>query len=108
MARQVWKPLEWAEMPRMACIETGRPIILSWRRPAQSVQGMSSAICCSKAACASSAAMRRMVSAAMPRLGRDRVGRVVAARGSARRSSWKTGTARAPVGQRELAGERAA
>ena len=39
MARQVWKPLEWAEMPRMACIDTGRPRIVSWRRPAQSVHG---------------------------------------------------------------------
>ncbi len=26
-ARQVWKPLEWAEMPRIACMLTGRPII---------------------------------------------------------------------------------
>ena len=25
IARQVWKPFEWAEMPRMACIATGRP-----------------------------------------------------------------------------------
>ena len=41
-------------MPRMACIDTGRPIIFSWRRPAQSVHGMSSVICCSNAACASS------------------------------------------------------
>ena len=41
IARQVWKPLEWAEMPRMACMATGRPTILSWRRPAQSVQGWS-------------------------------------------------------------------
>ena len=44
-ARQVWKPLEWAEMPRIACIATGRPRIVSWRRPAQSVQGWSSSIC---------------------------------------------------------------
>ncbi len=40
--RQVWKPLAWAEMPRMACIETGRPTIFSWQRPVQSVHGMSS------------------------------------------------------------------
>ena len=28
IARQVWKPLEWAEMPRMACMAIGRPTIL--------------------------------------------------------------------------------
>ena len=39
--RQVWKPFEWAEMPRIACIATGRPIIRSCWRPAQSIQGMS-------------------------------------------------------------------
>ena len=33
-ARQVWKPLECAEMPRMACMLTGRPMHLSCRRPA--------------------------------------------------------------------------
>ena len=38
MARQVWKPFEWAEMPRMACMLTGRPMKRSWTRPAQSVQ----------------------------------------------------------------------
>ena len=38
-ARQVWKPLEWAEMPRIACIATGRPTIWSCRRPSMSVQG---------------------------------------------------------------------
>ena len=64
--RQVWKPFEWAEMPRMACMPTGRPIILSWRRPVQSVHGMSSTISSLKAACASSAAMRRMLAAATP------------------------------------------
>ena len=41
-ARQVWKPLAWAEMPRIACMLTGRPIICSWRRPKASVQGWSS------------------------------------------------------------------
>ena len=64
--RQVWKPFEWAEMPRMACMPTGRPIILSWRRPVQSVHGMSSTTSSLKAACASSAAMRRMLAAATP------------------------------------------
>ena len=29
MVRQVWKPLAWAEMPRMACMETGRPTVFS-------------------------------------------------------------------------------
>ncbi len=66
MARQVWKPLEWAEMPRMACMATGRPTILSCRRPAQSVQGVSISTVCSKAACASSAAIRLMTAASMP------------------------------------------
>src|SRR5437588_541678 len=32
--RQVWKPFEWAEMPRIAYIETGRPTMRSWNRPA--------------------------------------------------------------------------
>ena len=66
MARQVWKPLEWAAPPRMAYMLTGRPMIFSWRRPAQSVHGTSSTISWPKAACASSAAIRRMVSAAIP------------------------------------------
>ena len=57
MARQVWKPLEWAEMPRIACIDTGRPLIVSCRRPAQSVHATGSSIACSKATCASSAAI---------------------------------------------------
>ncbi len=64
--RQVWKPLAWAEMPRMACMPTGRPIIFSWRRPNMSVQGMSRVISSLKAACASSAAMRRTVAAGTP------------------------------------------
>ena len=46
IARQVWKPLECAEMPRMACIATGRPTIFRGARRGQSVQGCSSAIAC--------------------------------------------------------------
>ena len=56
---------------------TGRPIICSWRRPAQSVQGWSSTIACSKAAWASSAAMRRIVGGGDAGLRGHRVGRVV-------------------------------
>ena len=37
--RQVWKPFECAEMPRMACMDTGRPTILSCFSPRQSVPG---------------------------------------------------------------------
>ena len=66
MARQVWKPFEWAEIPRIACIATGRPMVFSCRRPAQSVQGWSSTICLSNAAWASSAAMRLIVAAGNP------------------------------------------
>ena len=65
-ARQVWKPLACAEMPRMACMLTGRPIVCECRRPQTSVQGTSTAIACSNAVCASSAAIRRMVAAGMP------------------------------------------
>ena len=93
--RQVWKPLEWAEMPRMACMPTGRPIILSWRRPVQSVQGMSSTISSLKAACASSAAMRRMLSAATPVSFSTFSGAYSAARKRSA-SSWNTGTALRP------------
>ena len=37
-ARQVWKPLLCAEMPRIAYIATGRPVTLSCSRPHTSVQ----------------------------------------------------------------------
>ena len=43
-ARQVWKPLACAEIPRMACMLTGRPVMVSCRRPQASVQGTASAI----------------------------------------------------------------
>jgi hypothetical protein len=66
IARQVWNPFECAEIPRIACIATGRPIMVSCRRPAQSVQGCCSTISCSNAACASSAAIRLMVAAGTP------------------------------------------
>ena len=55
-------------MPRIACIATGRPSILSCRRPAVSVQGWSSSIAWLKATSASSRAMRRMVAAEMPQV----------------------------------------
>ena len=55
-----------AEIPRIACIETGRPIILSCLRPAQSVQGWSISMVSSKATFANSAAMRRIVAASIP------------------------------------------
>ena len=63
----MWKPLECAEMPRMACIATGRPTMRSCRRPAQSVQGCSITTSCSKAAWAISAhtTSRRGYSAAL-------------------------------------------
>ena len=57
-------------MPRIACIETGRPVVLSWRRPAQSVHGISSVICSLESGVGQLAAMRRIV-----------VGRDAAARG---------------------------
>jgi hypothetical protein len=64
--RQVWNPLEWAEIPRIACIDTGRPIILSCLRPHASVHGRSRVISSLKATCAISAAMRRICSAGIP------------------------------------------
>ena len=66
IARAVWKPFACAEMPRMACTLTGRPIMCGWRRPAPSVHGTSSTISSSNAVCASSAAIRRMVDAEIP------------------------------------------
>ena len=54
MARQVWKPFEWAEIPRIACIATGRPSMVACRRPKVSVQGWSSSIAWSNATSASS------------------------------------------------------
>ena len=65
-ARQVWNPLEWAEMPRIACMATARPTMRSWRRPAQSVHGTSITTSWRNAISAISAAMRRMVAAAIP------------------------------------------
>ena len=58
--RQVWKPLEWAEMPRMACMLTGRPIILSWLAPGPVGPRHVEHDFLSKAASASSRAMRRI------------------------------------------------
>ena len=57
----------------MACMLTGRPIVCGCRRPQASVQG-TSAIACSNAACASSAAIRRIVAAGMPVLGATAAG----------------------------------
>ena len=65
-ARQVWKPLEWAEMPRMAWKLTGRPMKVSWRSPRKSVQGWSISMAWLKATSTSSAASRLIVAAAMP------------------------------------------
>jgi hypothetical protein len=65
-ARAVWKPLEWAEMPRMAWKETGRPTKLWWRSPFMSVQGWSISIASSKATRPISAASPRIVSAGTP------------------------------------------
>ena len=53
-------------MPRMACMATGRPVIRSCRRPAQSVHGCSIVTVSSNAATASSAAIRRIVAAGTP------------------------------------------
>ena len=94
--RQVWKPLAWAEMPRMACMPTGRPIILSCRRPVQSVHGTSS--------------VDLLLERRMRQLGGDAAdGRRPARRSPSRRcsgaysgdrkrsaSSWNTGTASRP------------
>ena len=66
MARQVWKPLECAEMPRIACIATGRPIIVSCRRPAHRSRAGRARSPARTRRAASSAAMRRIVAAGMP------------------------------------------
>ena len=66
IARQLWKPFECAEMPRIACIATGRPTKRSWRRPVQSVHGVSTVIVSLKATCAISRARRSIVSAGTP------------------------------------------
>jgi hypothetical protein len=73
----VWKPLEWAEMPRIACIETGRPIMVgrACARPNRSRGSADLDLLESKAASASSAAMRRMVAAGCP-VSADRFGSV--------------------------------
>ena len=81
---------------------TGRPIIFSWRRPAQSVQGMSSAICLLERG------MRQLGGDAADGLGRrcrspaaTRLGRVVVGRESARPAAGTPARALAPVGERE-------
>ena len=73
----VWKPLEWAEMPRIAWIATGRPTIRSCRSPRKSVQGRSITTGSSKAARAISAASWRIRSAGMPVRAGHLLGRVV-------------------------------
>ena len=104
--RQVWKPFEWAEMPRIACIETGRPIMLSWIASGP----------------IASRRYRAQISSSKAVVGQfggdaaDRVGlecRSVAATGSGEYSSarkrsamsWKDGTARRPSAKRVLADE---
>ena len=65
-ARMVWKPLEWAAMPRMAWKATGLPVTEACSLSQQSVQGMGSSIFWSRAVTPISWARRRMVSAGMP------------------------------------------
>jgi hypothetical protein len=55
-ARAVWKPFEWAEMPRMAWMATGRAVKPAWVSPRKSVQGCGTVKDRSKAAWAISAA----------------------------------------------------
>ncbi len=102
-------------MPRMACMATGRPTIVSCLRPAQSVHATGSSIACSKATWASSAAMRRIVAAGTPQRSATLSGDQAS---SIYRSamSWNTGTqdlpatvrrpvsAGEPAGSEELAG----
>ena len=76
----------------------GRPIILSWRRPAQSVQAMSRVISCSKAAWASSAAMRRIVGGGNADLRRHAHRGRSADRDSARPAAGRPVVARRPSG----------
>ncbi len=65
-ARAVWKPLEWAEMPRMAWMATGRPGMVAWRWPRKSVHSCAMTGGLSKAARAISAASAWMRGAGMP------------------------------------------
>ena len=66
IARQEWKPLECAAMPRIAYIATGRPTTLSCLRPHTSVHSIGSSTVSLNATCAISSAMRSMVSAGRP------------------------------------------
>ena len=79
-ARQVWKPLAWAEMPRMEWKETGRPTNLSCLWPRKSVQSCLISMAWLKATSASSAAIRLMRSAEMPHFGRRRFRRRIVGR----------------------------
>jgi len=59
-------PLEWALMPRMACIDTGRPTIFACLSPRKSTHSLSISNDSSKATRATSAAMARMRPAGTP------------------------------------------
>ena len=89
-------------MPRIACMETGRPTILSCSRPAQSTQPTGISIAWSNAASASSAAMRRMVAAGMPHCSRHLLRRVALVE-IARRHQLEHRTRLAPIAERDLA-----
>ena len=93
--RQVWKPFACAEMPRIACIATGRPVIVACSRPQASVQGWCNVIACSNATSASSRASRRIVSASTPQVVATASGAYWA---DMKRSanSWNAGTAARP------------
>ena len=89
-------------MPRMACMATGRPIIFSWRRPAQSVQGWSSVDLLLEGG------VRQLGGDAADRRGGDAAARRRPPRArsrrrdSARRAAGRPAIARAAVRQREL------
>ena len=97
-ARQVWKPLECAEMPRIAWNATGRPMTSSCARPCPVGPGrleldrlLEGDVRRSRARAGGSS------SAAMPQRSATARARTVAS--SARRAAGTTGTRRRPSGQ---------
>ena len=79
-ARQVWKPLECAEMPRIACMDTGRPVKLECVRPAQSVHSQATSMASSNAVWAISSARRSIVAAGTPHTSSARRGEYASSR----------------------------
>ena len=86
-------------MPRMACMETGRPVVAyGGGRPIGPLE-WEARYSWPKAASASSAAIRRIVSRRDAGTLGNRLGRVSRVRGSARRGNGRPGTALRPSGQ---------